>query len=133
MNAEQAPGAKDDAPLVLLVDDEACVLEEYSELLEIEGISCWTETNPLRAFERVLATPSIRVLVTDLRMPELNGMELIRKLRDCLPEGRSLRYIVLSGYLEGLEEIRSLGDIRLLAKPVDADDLSGAIAQGLDG
>lgn len=119
--------------MVLLVDDEACVLEEYSELLEIEGISCWTQTNPLRAFEQVLATPSIRVLVTDLRMPELNGMELIRKLRDCLPEGRSLRYIVLSGYLEGLDEIRSLGDIRLLAKPVDADDLSGAIAQGLDG
>lgn len=119
--------------MVLLVDDEACILEEYSELLDLDGIPCSVETSPIRAIDHILENPSIRVLVTDLRMPELNGMELIRILQERLPPTRPMRYIILSGYIESLDAIRAIGDVHLLAKPIDADDLSEAITQGLDG
>ena len=126
-----APKPEGISPQVLLVDDEEYALEEYRELLELEGIDAAIETDPFAAIETAVQHPEIRVLVTDLRMPALSGSELIQRVLDRLPEGRQLRFIVLSGYLEGVAETPGLSSVRLLEKPVDAADLAEAVRQAL--
>ena len=126
-----APKPDDFAPQVLLVDDEEYALEEYRELLELEGIDAAIETNPFAAIETAIQHPEIRVVVTDLRMPALSGSELIQLLLARLPQGRQMRFIVLSGYLEGVAETPGLPSVRLLEKPVDANDLAEAVQQAL--
>jgi CheY-like chemotaxis protein len=117
-------------PNVLIVDDEEIILSEYQELLEMEGIACSVEADPLRALEIVLTSPDIRVVVTDLRMPELNGVELIRRLRAELPKDRTVRFAVMSGYGGNLGA--ELPGVPGLEKPVNADDLVAVIRNALD-
>lgn len=126
-----APKPDEMSPQVLLVDDEEYALEEYRELLELEDIGAVIETAPFAAIETAIEHPEIKVLVTDLRMPALNGSELIQRLLARLPKGRRMRFIVLSGYLEGVAETPGLSSVRLLEKPVDAADLAEAVRQAL--
>lgn len=123
-------GSRDERAQVLLVDDEVMVLDEYSEFLELEGIDCSVQADPQAALELVLANPQIRVVVTDLRMPALNGDELIRVLRSRLPASRQIRFVVLSGYGASALTDR-LPDVPILEKPVDLDRLVCAIRDAL--
>lgn len=122
--------SKSKTAAVLLVDDEEIVLDEYREFLEFEGIYCATQSLPERASEMVLARPEIRVVVTDLRMPGLDGEELIRLLRSHLPEDRKVRFIVLTGY--GANGLRDrLPDVPILDKPVDLSSFLTEVRRAL--
>lgn len=120
-------------PEVLLVDDESYALEEYQELLDLDGICAVIGTNPFKAIETTLSTPSIRAVVTDQRMPEMSGAELISQLHKRLPPERQVKYLILSGYLEGISETKDMPSVKLLEKPVDAAALSDAIRDAISG
>ncbi len=120
-------------PEVLLVDDERYALEEYQELLDLDGICAIIETNPFKAIEKTLDTPSIRAVVTDQRMPQMSGAELISQLHKRLAPDRQVKYLILSGYLEGISETKDIPSVKLLEKPVDATELSDAIRNAISG
>lgn len=116
---------------VLIVDDELAALEEYGELFELLGLHVATESSPITAFERVLADPAIRVVVTDLRMARLDGVTLIQTLRQSLPPEREVHFIMLTGMID-LAPDQKLADVPALAKPVDFDLLLRMIRERLD-
>ena len=120
-------------PQVLLVDDEGYALEEYQELLDLDGICAAIESNPFKAIETTLATPSIRAVVTDQRMPLMSGAELITRLRDLLPPERKMKFLILSGYVDGAMDTKELSNVKLLEKPVDALALSDAVRDAISG
>ena len=66
---------------LLLVDDEEDALLELAELLEGEGFCCYTATSVKLALLQLTQHPDIALVITDLRMPEQSGIELIRRLR----------------------------------------------------
>ena len=112
---------------LLLVDDEPLILSAYAELLETTGCQVVKCLSPLKALE-VLEDreEAIDLVVTDLSMPSLSGIELARRARE---QRRGLPVILLSGNLgrEEREEARGAGVAVCLGKPVDVTELRNAI------
>jgi CheY-like chemotaxis protein len=94
---------------VLLVDDNRDGLLARKALLEEQGFTTATATNGEEAFE-ALSKTKFDLLVTDFRMPKMNGIELIRRVRPLQP---ALAIILLSGFIEtlGLDEKSTGADI----------------------
>ncbi|XEC93051.1 response regulator [Paenibacillus tarimensis] len=109
---------------VWIVDDEPFILEGLYSILD------WTELN-LRvaghaesgreAIEKI-GGAAVDILITDINMPEMNGLELIRTLKENNPE---LKCIILSGYndFEYVKEGMLLGIENYLLKPINTEEL----------
>jgi len=70
-----------DRPIVLLVDDDARVLSSLRRSLRREPFEIETAENAERALERLAAAPRVGLVISDLRMPGMNGVELLKIVR----------------------------------------------------
>lgn len=119
-----------DLPLqrVLIVDDDKDARELLSEILALEGICCMTAASGEAAL-KILATeaeikkPSIGLLITDLRMGHVDGLDLIRQVRES--ERAALPIIIVSGDADVKDAIAAmhLSVVDFLLKPIDASHL----------
>ncbi len=115
---------------VLVVDDEPDILEIF-ELNYGRELSLRTAGSGTAALEIVAREP-VAVLVADQRMPEMTGLEVIRRARALRP---TLLPIILTGYtdVQSLVDAINLGCIRrFIPKPFDPSDLRQAIFQALE-
>jgi len=117
-------------PTVAIVDDDEAVREALGDLLMVSGLACHTFAGAA-SFLTALQTRSFDCLVTDIRMPEMNGIELIERLRD---SGTCLPVIVLSSVLDPQARARALalGACAWFTKPVSDERLLGAIAAAIE-
>jgi diguanylate cyclase (GGDEF)-like protein/PAS domain S-box-containing protein len=112
----------DPSRTLLLVDDEPNVLKALWRLFRREGYQILTAGSGREALD-MLATQAVRVIVSDQRMPEMSGTELLSRVKDLYPD--TVR-IVLSGFseLETVTAAINRGAIfKYLSKPWDDDDL----------
>jgi len=119
-----------DVPLLLLVvDDESAILELVARYFTARGHSVVTTPNGLRAIE-LARQQSFDVVICDLRMPALDGIEVIRQLR-ALPTCRTTRYVVSTGDSTALPDhvMAMTSDTTVLVKPYDIDELRRAVEQ----
>jgi len=87
-----------DGRIVSVVDDDVGTATFFHEALRqnIEGISVFSFTDPVEAFEHFIENNENYVLViSDLRMPGLNGLELLKKVKTSNPK---VRTILMSAY-----------------------------------
>jgi CheY-like chemotaxis protein/predicted regulator of Ras-like GTPase activity (Roadblock/LC7/MglB family) len=116
---------------ILVVDDEPAVLFALSEALaeRRRGIRVVTAANGHEAVE-ALAEGGVDLVVTDLRMPEMDGFELLAYLRRQSPH---LPVFVMTalGSAEALDRLGSAGGLEVFEKPFDVDDLKRAIRERL--
>lgn len=116
----------DRRPHVLLAEDELYVRLTVSFALEEAGMEVTAVDNGARALEHLTGVAMehrpVDLLVTDLQMPCMTGMELIRNLRD---QGLRVPILVLSAWAtrEMLARIRELWQVDFLEKPFEARDL----------
>lgn len=89
-----------------------------------------TCADPERAVEIALAQPSIKVVVTDLRMAKLDGASLIQLLRATLPAPRHIEFLILTGDAT-LRTRGGVENVPVFMKPVDTDALVAAIRTAL--
>ncbi|MCK5546273.1 MAG: hybrid sensor histidine kinase/response regulator [Rhodospirillaceae bacterium] len=110
---------------VLIVDDEPDIVEEVIDQLEDEGIECLSAFNAKSAMELVDADSEIGVVVTDIRMPGMNGLEMARQMKANLNGGRDLFVIVVTGHAGMKEAVEALqiGAEDFLTKPLSPDHL----------
>ncbi len=103
---------------ILVVDDEDGVRSFLAEALEDAGHSVAEAGDGDEATERLRREP-FDLLVTDLRMPRMDGLELVRVARAERPE---MRVIVLTahGTVEAAVELTRLGAFELLEKPIES-------------
>lgn len=118
---------------VLLVDDEDDVLKNLVNAIDwpVYGIGkVLTARDGLRACE-ILRCHSVDLLITDIRMPNMDGIQLIRHVFEASPH---IRCILLSSYgdFQYAKEAISLGVENYLLKPVNADELDNSIRKALD-
>ena len=66
---------------ILIVDDEAEILKPLEDMLKEEGFEVRAFTNPLKALD-FLRTQSVDLAIFDIKMPELNGLDLLRHARE---------------------------------------------------
>ena len=110
---------------ILVVDDDAAVRTLLSRLLTDTGYEVF-EASDGHAGLKIAAERPVDVVITDLVMPEGEGLETIPKLRALHPQTRIL---AISGAFGGqyLKAAQLLGADYALAKPVDREELVGAI------
>jgi len=117
-------------PKVLAVDDEAVVCESIRRVLSEEGYDVSTETSS-RAGLGLLRREHFDLLLLDIKMPEMDGIELLRAARDVSPETEVL---IITGYatIETAVEAIKLGAFDYLEKPVSPPALLVAAARALE-
>ena len=110
---------------ILIVDDEPDIIDEVVEQLEDEGLVCVSAYNAAQALELIEADTAIGVVVTDIRMPGMGGLEMARKLSDDYGDSRDLFVIVVTGHAGMKEAIEALqlGAEDFLTKPISPDHL----------
>jgi phosphoserine phosphatase RsbU/P len=108
---------------ILLVEDDEVAREAFQAILKAQGHEVVTAGNGREAWDRWLLT-RFRVLVLDWLMPDMDGLELCRKIRARPPEAYT--YIILvtvrSGRGNFLEAMRA-GVDDFISKPVDPEEL----------
>ena len=108
---------------ILVVDDDIQMRSMLQVVLESEAYVVDTASDGLSALDKIMDQQAMpEVILMDLNMPRLNGLQLIEALRQreevCLDS-----IIVISADREGLKQARTLGIRRCLAKPFDLEML----------
>ena len=112
--------------LVAIVDDEKDITVLFRDALQrIKGISIFAFTNPLMALEHFTINKEQYVLViSDLRMPSLNGLELVKKIKDLNPLSRTILMTAFEIDDKLFQEYSKKEIINaFLQKPIRLDDL----------
>ena len=118
---------------ILLVDDHQIVLDSLSWLLasfdQIEVVGKFTNGNAALKYYR---EESADLIITDMRMPIMNGMELCLEARKINPDAKLLMLTMIEDAKQIREAVR-IGVNGYLLKMADADELLGAIRLILEG
>ena len=108
-------------PLIAIVDDDEAVREALSDLLQVEGLLARTFESAV-AFLAVALCEGFDCVITDVRMPELDGLELLQRLR---ARGSSMPviFITASTHEETREHAMRGGAAAWFTKPVAEEPL----------
>jgi two-component system response regulator HydG len=114
---------------ILLVDDERHSREAMADWLESEGFETIAVADGEQAIQHV--HDGIAVLVTDLKMPRTDGLQLLRLAKEQAPHAA---VIVVSGYGTVETAVAALkeGAFDFLAKPINAEELTQRIRMALE-
>jgi len=115
------------------VDDEATLTQLGARVLERLGYQVMAETDPMAALAALRAAPDrFDLLLTDLTMPRMSGLELLREVRQVRPD---LPVVLATGYGGNLnqDQARALGIRELLFKPTTVVSLGAAMRRALGG
>jgi putative nucleotidyltransferase with HDIG domain len=118
-----------EATPIVVVDDEKPVLSLLEKVLRREGYPVEPFDSPTEALKRI-SEGGVALLITDIRMPVMNGLELARR---ALEEDPDLAVLVLTGAADtdtAVESLR-LGIEDYLAKPVSVDALVESVGRAL--
>ena len=111
---------------ILIVDDEENLAKLLAEMLDTNGCQCEIYTSPLEALTAFQAEPNkFDLIISDQTMPELTGLEMIKRIRIIRPD---IPAIISTGYSNSIDNrIANENDISLLNKPLLSADLTTAI------
>lgn len=106
---------------VLIVDDEEELVHALVERLDLRGIEAIGVTNGHDALERIYHE-SFDVMLLDVKMPGLGGLEVIKKVKEKWP---NLQVLLLTGHgsTRDAEEGMRAGAFKYVMKPVNIEDL----------
>jgi CheY-like chemotaxis protein len=108
---------------IVVVDDNKDAAQTLSMLLEGEGYQVWTEFDARDALERAAARKA-DVYLLDIGLPEIDGLELARRLKSSLQPSQPM-LVAVTGYGQQNDraETRAAGFSHHLVKPVDPSEL----------
>jgi CheY-like chemotaxis protein len=106
---------------ILIVDDDAAITATFENILSGEGYDVATATDGDQAIDLAAREP-FDVVLLDLVMPGIDGLDALRRLRQVAPRAR---IIILSAYIEPHREAEAfrLGAEAVLSKPPDLNKL----------
>jgi len=118
---------------ILVCDDDAVQCALLQQILTRLGYSCDTASDGRQALACLRQT-EYAALITDIFMAEMDGIELMRALRD---SGNRLPVVAMTGGLRGVlrpyaEFMRAMGAVAVLAKPFTLEELSAALEKAFE-
>src|SRR5436309_6902783 len=118
------------AETILLVEDDPHVLLSYQEVLKPSGYEVVTADSG-EAAERILRTSSIDVVITDLKMPKMSGLEVLRIAKQVDPE---IIVILITAYptVNTAVEAMKFGASDYLIKPSSVEQLRAVVKDALE-
>ncbi len=113
---------------ILIVDDELHILKTLTTMLTRVGHTCRTASGPAEAL-RTLAEQPVDLILTDLGMPGMDGLELAERIKATTPE---VRIILITGWpiQRSPEALRRSGIERVITKPISRTEILSAIIPG---
>jgi DNA-binding NtrC family response regulator len=117
-------------PKILVVDDEMIVCESCQRILEEEGYEVEIALSGKEAFEKMKAHP-FDIVITDLKMPGIGGMEILRTFRKEYPDSI---IIMITGFstVETAVEAMKLGAFDYIPKPFTPDEVSIVVKKAIE-
>ncbi len=118
--------------LVLIAEDEVSSKTILKKIAESEGLSVIQANTGLLAWNILQDNPDIKLLITDIKMPELDGEELVKRIRND-EHLKHIPIIIVSGVVK-ISEISHMlesGASRFLAKPINVEHLRDYIRAAL--
>jgi DNA-binding NtrC family response regulator len=114
---------------ILVVDDDAVSCQLLSDVLQRDETTVVRETDPAQVIARLESEP-VDLAILDVRMPGMNGLELLRRLRERTPD---LPVIIMTafGSVDTAVQAIASGAIDYLSKPMDVDQIRRAVAKAL--
>lgn len=118
---------------VLVIDDDANCAEELCLVLSAAGFPAESESSAARGMRRFLGEPDFRVVVSDVRMPDCNGIDLMKLIRGSCPRGATASLILVTGHPVGdsINEVLQLGVSTILLKPLDPIKVVHAVSRAV--
>ncbi len=115
---------------ILAVDDSPDTLEVLKRNLESKGYRVTTTNGAVKGI-RILESTPIDLVITDLKMPEVDGLSLIRHIQENF---KNTEVMMITGYpsVEGAVEAVKLGADEYLSKPFTDEELFSAVERSLD-
>ncbi|HEY5122614.1 MAG TPA: sigma-54 dependent transcriptional regulator [Ignavibacteria bacterium] len=115
---------------ILVVDDDLTIQRILKNVIENSGFEVFTASDGKEAFTKVKKM-KFDVLITDLNMPHLNGIELTQKVLEVEPE-LIVIFITAYGTIRSAVEAIKLGAFDYLTKPIDNNELILSVNRGID-
>jgi two-component system chemotaxis response regulator CheY len=122
------------AKTIFVIDDSATILMSVRNNLEIAGFTVETAPDGVQALDKLKGGLKPDLIITDINMPNMNGLELIQHAR-ALPNLRFTPILVLTTENQQTrrDEAKKLGATGWLVKPMGGADLLKIIKQVLPG
>ena len=120
-----------DQPYILCVDDESGIVRAIRRILKTEPVTVLTAASGPEGLE-ILRKKPVSLILTDYRMPEMNGIEFLAQAAPLCPDAFR---IILTGYAEAhvLVEAVNRGQIyKILYKPFQEEDIKLTVRSGLE-
>ncbi|MGJ5813183.1 response regulator [Paludibaculum fermentans] len=119
-------------PKILVIDDSPSVLEAIQAMLQAHGFEVLIHSRSATAFQR-LQEEAVDLIVTDIYMPDADGLEVIRARRSVCPGVPIVAMSGMSGPRDMLKVARLMGACQTLRKPFTKEQLLAAIDAALEG
>src|SRR5690349_23428057 len=115
----------------LIVDDEPSVRRSLSRMLQAQGFHCLEACSGRQGLEVLNQTGEIPLIISDMRMPELDGMGFLEQVRQRFPDSS---VIMLSGMSETTTAVDCLhlGAADFLLKPISLGELQARVSRVLE-
>lgn len=117
---------------VFIVDDSATMLMSVRQSLEMAGLKVESAKDGLEAFNRLKTGFKPDLIITDINMPKMNGIELIKNARTLL-RFTPILALTTESQSEKRDEAKKLGATGWLVKPIAGADLVKVVRQVLPG
>ena len=117
-------------PRILIVDDESMICSVLDRWLSMEGYSCITASNGREALNYFLKD-NLSLIITDIKMPEMDGMELLKSVKSMDP---NMMVIIMTANLEidVVVEAMRLGAYDFIPKPADMSLVALSVKKALE-
>ncbi len=119
-----------EAPCVLVVDDEKVIREILADFLSLEGFQVSTAPDGIAALER-LYDKSFNMVISDLKMPNMGGLELLGKIQ---AEHKNVLTVIMTGFgtVETAIEAMKKGAYDYILKPFKVEEVVHVIHRGIE-
>lgn len=119
---------------ILVIDDEDLVADSLKKLLKKSGYEVCTARSGAEAFEQVDKN-DFHLIVSDIRMPDINGIEIVKAIRKKLKENgkKPIPEILITGYAseENLNEANKLKVADYIYKPFNIQEFLDVVRRNL--
>ncbi|SEM78658.1 Response regulator receiver domain-containing protein [Pseudomonas sp. ok272] len=116
---------------VLIVDDDKDARELLSEVLALGGVRCMTAASGESALKLLASKPSIGLVITDLRMGHVDGLELVRQVRESVWAALPIIIVTGDAGVKDAIEAMHLSVVDFLLKPIDTQKLLALVKHEL--